>query len=262
MKSKRKVWKSERKKRGERKSALKLLKFVFETIFFLFFIGVLIYLLFFASFAKIKNVRVKGGSTRIEMQTVQKAEEFLSGKFLWFFPKNGIVLFNLNKQKMVDAIRQNDIKEIFIEYKWFNSVEIEIKEREGALNWCNEDDCVILDSEGEEISKGIDGDYPIINEKCSIEGEKKKCDKVKFIFAISKFISTKTNLKIKSYFLEDCFSQKLVAKVSSGPQIYFDLARSAEDQGVILEGILAERFESLYGLEYIDLQVEGKVFYK
>jgi len=251
-----------RRKTKKEKSIQKKIKCVFLTIFFLIFAGIIGYLLFFASFTKIKHVRVKSSSAKIESQTLNNIEDFLSGKFLWVFPKNGIFIVNCSKQKVISAITTNDIKDVSIKYKWPNSLEIEVSEREGALNWCNGDDCYILDEDGEEISKGIDGDFLIVNEKCSIASEQRAKDKVKFIADMHKFISFKTDLKIKSYYLEDCFTQKLIAKTSIGFQIYFDLSRPAKGQGVILSNVLSEKFDNLYNLQYIDLQIKDRIFYK
>lgn len=246
---------SQIKKTKKKKGKGGLFKKILAGLILILFISGITYALFFCPLIRIREIKIFGINAEIESQMRDKTREFLSKKKLLVFPNDGIVLFNSDKLK-ADLEELGAIKNISVNWNMPNSLEIKAEERAGILNWCRNDGCAVIDDGGIKISDTLDADLAIVNDNCG--EEKFDAQKINFIKDASKSL-LQLNLKPSGFFLENCFTLKLAAKVS-GFDIYFDLSRSVSDQIEVLQSILTDKTRVIS--EYIDLQVEGRVYYK
>jgi len=249
-----------RSKRNKKRT-LNSIKHVFFGLALVILAGAIIYALFFCSLIRVKEIKISGVNVEIESQIRNKTKEFLGQKKIWFFPNDGIVLFDGDKLKS-EIKKIGAVKDVFVKWKMPNSLEIRAEEREAAFNLCNSNGCFVIDDEGAVISDMLDGRLIVVNENCD---DLEYCDKGKIQFIKETYeLLDKTGIKMSSASLENCFTQKLSVKTDMGFKIYFNLTRPIKDQITVLRNIL-QKFSLLdkkEKLEYIDLQIEGKVYYK
>ncbi|MFH1175449.1 MAG: hypothetical protein V1698_01870 [bacterium] len=262
MQNKNQIWREQKikKRKIERQKSGKILWFFVG----LFFLAAAFYLLVFSPFFKIKKVFVKCASARIEADALIKTEDFLKRKVCWILPMDSAIVFRLNKKKAAQIIGgSGEFQVAKLGLKRIRNLEVEVLERDSALNWCIDENCKVLGSDAFEISTGLVDSLPIVIDKCN--GRHYEKEKIAFISEINQLILEKTDLKIKSYHLDECATQKLTAKIAvaevSNFEIYFNLLYSAEEQINILNSVL-RKISYPVNLEYVDLQVEGKVFFK
>lgn len=256
------AWRDETEKRREKKNTLKILKRVFEVFILAIMAGSIVYILFFASFTRIKEINITGANAEIKSQAGEAIRDFLNRKILRVFPADGIVLFS-RKKAQEEIEKLESIKSAAVKWNIPNSLDISIEERIGALNWCDTGNCGVLDAGGFKMSEALDANFPIVNESCKSENfennsQNNKINKIIFISELNNLLS-RIDIKTKNFYLEDCFTQKIIAKTGEF-DIYFNLAVSAEKQVNVLQNILADKNRVIE--EYVDLQVEGRVYYQ
>lgn len=256
------AWRDETEKRREKKNTLKILKRVFEVFILAIMAGSIVYILFFASFTRIKEINITGANAEIKSQAGEAIRDFLNRKILRVFPADGIVLFS-RKKAQEEIEKLESIKSAAVKWNIPNSLDISIEERIGALNWCDTGNCGVLDAGGFKMSEALDANFPIVNENCKSENfennsQNNKINKIIFISELNNLLS-RIDIKTKNFYLEDCFTQKIIAKTGEF-DIYFNLAVSAEKQVNVLQNILADKNRVIE--EYVDLQVEGRVYYQ
>lgn len=250
-----KTWRDEAAKDRNRKNTFKLFKRIFAVFIAAILVGGIVYALFFCPLIRVREIKISGVKAEIESQISDKAKEFLSRKTLLIFPNDSIVLFNSNALK-TEIEKIGGVKNASVSWNMPNSLEIKTEERRGVLNWCQADRCSVVDEEGTEISGFLDSSFAIVNSDCR-DGNP-QAEKIHFIQEALDYLS-KINLNPKSFYLESCFTQKLSAKVAEF-EIYFDLSRSVKDQIEVLQNVLEDKNRVIS--EYVDLQVEGRVYYK
>lgn len=218
---------------------------------------------FFAPCSRIKDIKIEGGSAEIQFKISSKLLEILNRKVFKLIPADGFFVLNKDKIKK-EIIEACGLKSASLAWKFPNSLIIKTEQRESKLNWCAEGNCAIIDSEAVKISDGINSELFVVNESCEEIEKGRSAEKVKFIVEISESISTRFDIKPKSFYLENCLTQKLVLKTNIGFDIYFNISRSSKSQLEALYGILYGKIPRIDWdkLEYIDLQVEGRVYYR
>lgn len=247
----------------KRKNTQKIIRRSFGFIIILGLFSGIFYLLFFCKFFRIKNISVKSSGAAVEAEVLEAAKEVLGRKVFNILPLDSLALFN--KDKISKEISEScALKSISINRKFPSSLEIQTEERKGIINWCDADDCHLIGEDGEIASKDLNPDFAMVSENCSDESKKRNKEKAAFILKANELIANKLDIKIKSFSLESCFTQKLAAKTDAGFEVYFNLSRPVDEQENVLYNVLIEKISKKdWGkLEYIDLQVEGKVYYK
>lgn len=247
----------------KQKNTQKIFRRVFGVIIIAVLFSGIFYLLFFCKYVKIKSIAVKGSGAAIEAQVSEAAREVLENKVFKILPSDSLILFN--KKKVSKEISEKcALNAISITRKLPSSLEIQIEERTGVLNWCDGDDCYLIDKDAAEASKDLDSSLPVVSESCTETDRKHNKGKVDFVSSANGLILDKLGLRIKSFSLENCFTQKLVAKTDVGFEVYFNLARPVKEQTDVLYNVLTEKIleKNWATIQYVDLQVEGRVYYK
>jgi len=254
-------WRKEHDRRVHKKNTLKNVKRVFLTILFTAIISGSAYLVFFFPYLKIQDVSVTGASAEVNSQASRAMREFMDKKVFKFLPTDGIFLFNEQRAEemlcQMSAIKSADVK-----WKMPNFLKINIIESQGVLNWCLNSNCFSVDADGKVTGDTLDSSLPIVNENCSSGKYVSDSQKLRFIINVKKAIKEKMGIDVGDVILDGCFTQKLTIKTSSGFEIYFNVSKSYEEQILVLQNVFETMSEvEKANLEYIDLQVAGKVFY-
>ncbi len=173
------------------------------------------------------------------------------------------------KQEKIGEFLKNrpEISEITIKKNYFKRrIEIGVKERERFGVWCQQSEnatCWWFDRNGILFAETLNVEGQLINKVADFSdrqlnlGDKALDDKF-FQNLIKIFeVLERSGLKIKSLKLENLEFQEAITE--SSPTIFFSL-RFAPDSA--LEVIKSLKDKGLEGIEYIDLRVENRVYYK
>ncbi|TRZ78248.1 FtsQ-type POTRA domain-containing protein [bacterium] len=255
-------WRREHDRKVQKKNTLKNVKRVFLAIFFLIIISGSAYLVLFFPYLKVQDVSVIGASAEINSQASRAMHEFLDRKVLKFLPTDGIFLFD--EQRAEEMLSQiPTIKSADVKWKMPNFLKVEITGSQGILNWCLNSNCFSVDADGKVTGDVLDSSLPIVNETCSSGEYTVNSQKLQFITNVKKEIKQKMGIDTRDVVLDGCFTQKLALKTDSGFDIYFNTSRSYDEQILVLQNIFETMSEvERTNLEYIDLQVANKVFYR
>jgi len=231
--------------------------------------GGIIYVLFFSQYFQIKEVKIFGVKTISEEALRKKVNAELSKKVYFFIPQNNLFLFPAKKVK-TDFLKEfPKTKNVFIKRGLLNFLEIKVEEREMAAIWCGLPNCFFIDKDGVifEEAPSVDGSLIFkIDGKSRAEDIKLgdrifEPDFMNKIFDSKKIFEDGLGVSFPSFtVLED---NVLEANSSFGWKIIFD---SPSDLGVQMEA-LKKIFEEMKPeekevLEYFNLRIEGRIYYK
>jgi len=86
---------------------------------------------------------------------------------------------------------------------------------------------------------------------------------IKFIFETKEFLASEINLKILDFDILSFPPEDMKALTNEDWYILFNLQKEAEDQLSALKGVLEEKIkDERKNLEYVDLRIENRVYYK
>ncbi len=273
--------KENRYKRKKRKS-FKLI--LFGGLFFCL-LGGAVYFAVWSDFFWIEEVEFvdsPSGKEKISLIVQKNLEE----KIWRVIPQKSIVLIPVNKIRNNILNSFPEIKEVVIQKKPPNILEIKIEKREMIGIWCQIkeleqkkeetatstesildkeiDKCFHIDKEGV-----IFKESPLIKGSLilNIYGYKNRPAELRDDIAspeIMDFIlSVRDGLPLKSNDFEIVSIEDLRTKMPAGWQIYFNPSYSVNSQLNALKMILEEEIKkNIDSLEYIDLRIEGRVYYK
>ncbi len=255
-------WRKEHDRKVQKKNALKNVKRVFLTILFFVIISGSAYLVLFFPYLKVQDISVTGASAEVNSQASRAMYEFLGRKVLRFLPTDGIFLFDEQLAEeilcQIPAIKSADVK-----WEMPNFLKVSITGSQGMLNWCLNNNCFPVDADGKVTGDALDSSLPIVNETCSSGEYTANSQKLQFITNVKKEIKQKMGIDTRDVVLDGCFTQKLALKTDNGFDIYFNTSRSYDEQILVLQNVFETMSDAeKSGLEYVDLQVAGKVFYR
>jgi len=267
----------ERKRRRFREKLQKVFRLSIICNFLLiFFLGVLIYSLFFSNFLAIEKISVADSGELSPEKIIDFIENEISGKYLGTVAKNNFLLIfpnNLEK-KIKDKFKK--IKKISIEKKFPDKLGIEIEERNLILSLCSRGDCYFIDENGYAYEKanfnlddvGQNEIIKLIDEsgKEISEGEYVLMPSyVDFIVKIEDSIKDGINMDIlNEYRTESRISEEVIVQTKKGWDIYLNSKIPIEKSMRTLKILLNRQImlKELNDLEYIDLRSDNKVFYR
>lgn len=250
-----------------RKRTLKIKIYAGLAAFFVLFIGVG-YLIVYSSVFQI--TRINTNNTQIDAdKTVESLKKFFVGqsKITEFLGPENILVW---KPEKIGEFLKNypQIAELAIEKKYFNrEIKISVLEKEKFGIWCQltTNDCWWFDKKGVIFSEALRAEGQLINKVDDFSGRSLSLGEPaleeKFLSNLIKIfeILEKSDLKIKSLKLENLELQEVVTDSSLMPKIHFSLRINSEFALAALESIKKIGFEKI---EYIDLRVENRAYYK
>ncbi|MFH0852473.1 MAG: hypothetical protein V1845_02640 [bacterium] len=262
--------------------------------FLLFLIASIFYLIVFTSFAKISNIKVEG-TKEVDAKSIEEISRSIIGeKFFNKIPKDNLILFP--QKKIIGAIIRAfpEIKSVVLTEKPFeHSAIIKIEERQASAIWCrvpapeNEEistssvtqavqaslpsaeSCFFVDSEGfifknAPILSG--GAVPTVYDKTSQDLDLRRTvanpERLKFILAVKKELAG-VNMILTDFIIASQTLGDLEILTPEGWRILLDTTKSPSSQINALKRVLEEKIKEKRALlEYVDLRVEDRVYYK
>lgn len=262
----------------KRKRTLKIKIYAGLAAFFVLLIGVG-YLIVYSSVFQI--TRINTNNTQIDADnTIESLKKFFVGQskiteflgpeniLVWKPEKIGEFLKNYSPAQPGEARQRRQIAELAIEKKYFNrEIKISVLEREKFGIWCQltTNDCWWFDKKGVIFSEALRAEGQLINKVDDFSGRSLSLGEPaleeKFLSNLIKIfeILEKSDLKIKSLKLENLELQEVVTDSPLMPKIHFSLRINSEFALAALESIKKIGFEKI---EYIDLRVENRAYYK
>lgn len=230
--------------------------------FFLFVIGLLlaglIYLLIFSGAFEIKQVEVEGYSfpdTINEIVKEQTDQNIITKNILFFSSRN------LKEVLLGDP----KIKDLSVSKVLPSKLRIKITETKSAIIWSSAGDKFLVSDRGDVMGAANEENLPVIYDAANIKtkaGERVASPTfTRFILGINDGFEAATGSKITKITLFDIMSDVHILS-SDGWTVYLNAEKKYEDQLKDLSRVLAEVKKTQKKIQYIDLRLDNRVFYK
>ena len=239
-------------------------------ILVLIFLFGISYTLLFSPIFRIKNIKISGNQVLSNEEITNSLNDFIFRKFLIFFNKNNIFLATGNR---LSEVLINDFPRIFsIEIKkniFKKDINIKITERKEAGIFCRSE-CYYIDKEGvifENAPRTSGTLILVINDKSSeklvigrsVVGK----EFMETLINLRDFLLVQLNLKVLDFTIEAYPSQDLRVNTHEGWYALFDKSRDLKNQLDALKLVLEEKIkDKRQKLEYVDLRIENRAYYK
>jgi cell division septal protein FtsQ len=233
----------------------------FYAFLFILLIGGLIYLVIFSGLLDIKNISVSGYE---HGDTVKQIAEEEIGKNI--ITRN--ILFTPTRGLRDTLLGDPNVKNVKVIKKIPSTIVIEVEESKPALIWVSAGDRHLVDERGLVMGKVTDinnDSYKEIYDASNIVvkvGERVASPTfIKFINDISAGFEGATGTKLIKITLFDLL-EDVHGLSSDGWTVYLNASKSADSQLNNLSRVLAEARKDTKKLQYIDMRLDNKIFYK
>lgn len=236
----------------------KLYLFAFFSILFSF-----AYMAFFSQVFAIKEITVNGD---FDSDQIKKRVENEVNKSI--FSKN-LLLFQVTKAKKV-VLEDLTVEDITINKKFPNKLIVSAKEREAVFLWEENENRYLIDKNGLvflDISaeEGSSPDLPKIkNNLISLNnlGDTVATKEfMEFISFLSENFNFETSDNVKLFEINGT-NTEITVLTDKNYKVFFDATRGAANQLKSLARVKEEAAKSKKKLEYVDLRIEKRIFYK
>lgn len=244
--------------------------------FSLVFVGVIGYVLFFSGFLNILN-REFSPTEKIDSQKLANhLDELLKEKYFKLVPKNNLLLLRESYLNNLFTEKFGIVKKISIAKKFPDKIKITVEERQPAIILENSQGKFVLDKETNVYpynffdSSDFDlTELPILKETnaeraFSFENNSGS-NYLDFIFKVKDKLEKLLDIPVeKTMTVSKIISGDVFFTTKEGWQIYFNKNVAIDKEIEMLRIILEEKIgkEKRLDLEYIDLRIDNKVFYK
>lgn len=234
--------------------------------------SVLVYLCFFSNFFKIKKITLVNNKDVQLNQVEEIVNPILSYPRFLIFPGNNIFLVARENIKIALSDKILQIENLEIKKKYPDVLKIVVYEKEPKLIWVTQDKTYFVDKEGEicyEISSELlnNTELPIVHDNLGKEVKPK--DKVlneeviTAVESIQKRFQIKTGNKILYFEVPAAMASEIHLKTEKGFKVYFSCQRNIDAQLDDLQAVLEHQVKDQVGhIDYIDLRIEGWVYYR
>lgn len=263
--------------RGEKKTFRKK---IIIFLWFLFLILILAYVLLLSPIFKIKEIKISGNRVIDKEEIRDSLNSFLSKKFLVFFNQNNIFLARENNLKNIIFSDFPRILSIEIKKNIFNkTIDLRIIERKEAGIFCRNNPsfaeaaagkCYYIDKEGVIFEEAPQTSGTLIltikdNSEKGVEIGRSAIDR-EFMTELTNLkddLLSPLNLKVLDFIIDSGILKDLRVDTNEGWYILFDSSRDFKNQLQALRLVLEEKIkDGRKKLEYIDLRIENRVYYK
>lgn len=242
----------------------------FFTLLFILIFLIVIYTLFYSPLFQIKIIEISGNeniSTKtleeklIKWQTQQR-------RFL-IFRQSNIIMFSKGwLQERMEA--EYNFQNPDISKKLPHTLKIEINEQLPILIWKTNERYYYLDQDGhitieinpENLMAGLLEIQDESNESVKKEEEILSKEKMNFIQELSQKITDVPQVEPTGYSMPNNAGTQINVTTSEGWVIYFESSHDLDQQIHSLIEVLTKTIENTQALEYIDLKIETRVYYR
>ncbi len=242
--------------------------FSFKKIIILFFLGALfsglVYFIFLSGIFQVKNI-ILINNRSIILEEVERTLNPIYKKKLLNLEFNNILFFKSREAKNLLLENYPRLSSVEIKRKFPDTLEIKVQEREGIIVWDIGDKKYLIDEEGIAFSECLgESNLPNITDSkklpVDLNSQVVNSDFVNFILQLSEKLP-KEDIFIGSIVVPESIYD-IEIETKKGFKIFFDIRRSIDSQINKLRTLLEKIGDEVNYIQYIDLRIENKVFYK
>ena len=246
---------------------------LYSSFFISIFIG-FFYVLFFSGYCDVRSIAVSGTET-IQADAVravvaiafdERSMFIFSNKNFLFFPTHETARMVKEKFPAIDSI---DVSRKI----WGAKVVVAIVERKPVGILCGkleQDACMYFDKGGVVfvVAPRIVGasvlriEEESLGDITGVPAQKYSADAISFVTTAKRQVGEKTGITVETFMFLNEYGD-VEARTQEGFLILFSMKQDAELQAQILKNLLAAEIkDQALNLEYIDLRVENRAYYK
>lgn len=240
------------------------------------FLGAVVYILFFSSFLVVASFRISGNKNVSEDEILNLIKPKLSGKFFNVVNRNNLLLVDKVDVRKDVLERFHLLRSVEVRKKFPAELDVQVVERtptflfRGGNGWFVLDEKAeaydIADPEREDMKKYnlpslSDSDGKNVSRGDTILSQ----EYVGYILVLREKMKSDTDVEIEDNFeTPSLVSRDIRAKAKTGFLIYFNENIALDKEIEMLNIVLRKKIEKeqLPDLEYIDLRIDNKVYYK
>jgi cell division septal protein FtsQ len=266
------------KARGNAKKAKKTYFFSRFMFYFLMLIfwGTAAYLFFFSGYLSVSRIEIQGNelTSQADMQKIVSSK--LDEKYFNFLEKNNLVLLNSRAIRNEILASYKIISRVSVKKYFPDGIKVSILERRpqlildsGGKDWVIDEKGEIFDEAGENFSYLGKEDFPVVideSKKSFSLGDLAIDEKyISFISDFRRKVGDETGIEFeKEIRVSGISSGNMRMKAKEGWMILLDENLGADKEKDMFEAVLDNKIEKekRSDLEYVDLRIPNKVFYK
>ena len=243
---------------------IKKIKILFFLFFLLSIILTVLWLIFLSSFLKIQNINISDN-------TVLNRDDILNiiANSAPFGLSENLLILSKSQLKSGLAAVFPSITDITIKKKLFHTVIVGFYKRIQIGIWCGNMGCYYFDKTGVAFAKTPETEGSLIlkiedlSKNDILLGDKVLDNNlINFIIAFNAKISENNKFKILEFKIKPSYSVDLEAVTDKNWSIYIDEKQDPVMAVNNLLSILEEAVKNTGNLEYVDLRIPSRVFYK
>lgn len=251
-------------KSGKLKNKTKLIIFAAVTA-----VLIILWLLFFSTLFKIKNIETSGAGEIKAGEIKSIARELAENRLIG---KNNLLLYDKNDLKKI-LNEKYYLDDLTVKKKLFHTLFINLRERQPVALCRENSEYYYLDGDGNAISQAdplnINGaDYPLIENLTGVKIDEWQASINKEILAyilslFNEFKENRHNFAVERFIIDkDAGTVKMA--ILAGPKIYFNIKAPLAEQTAKLDLIIKEKLKNDFKAvkEYIDLRYANNVYLK
>lgn len=268
-------------KLAEKRRRVWILKTLFFVGLVIAVVGFILYLLFFSGFLEIKELSVNGLDKVNSDRFHNELNKRLNSKWLGLLEyQRNVFFFNSEDFKAEALVTFMEIKEISVNKEPPHTLNINITERETAGVWCFIDSgstglttsCKYFDKEGILWGEAAKSSGFLILAVDDLRQGSEKIDRglLDAIMLILERLK-EINILVNKFTIPDNFIGDFSAFTSNGYELLFSMDFDVSKQLDVLKiflaekkgsGTLNEEYLTPFNPEYIDLRINGRIYYK
>ena len=247
-----------------REKKIKKLKILFSLLFLLTIILTAFWLIFLSSLLKIQNINFSDN-------TVLNRDDALNiiSDIAPFGLGENLLILSKSRLKSELAAAFPSVTDITIRKKLFNTIIINFDKRIQIGIWCNDKNCFYFDKDGVAFADTPETEGSLIlkikdlSKNDILLGDKVLDDnQINFIIDFSGKVAENNKFKILLFKIKPNISVDLEAVTDKNWSIYIDEKQDPAMAVNNLLSILEEAVKNTGNLEYVDLRIPSRVFYK
>lgn len=252
------------------------LKITYNILFILLAFGV-VYFLFFSEWLQINSVLVEGNKIIDKKLVLDAAEPYLHKKAFFVFPSNNY--FFVPTSQIEKEIKNNfkRVSEVEVKRSFPNTVAIKIVEKKAVILFCSNEGCVWVDEEGVAYNKSSYSEALAESSEVVIVQDNSHSNlpvgelvtdptNVEFANNLWRFFPDKIGKELDILSTPLPSAQEIRAHTKEGWTVYLDMTLDLTKNLDLLSRVLNQELREKEGgttcLDYIDLRVVDRVFYK